>query len=95
MTEEVSKEAEGSALARLQTRAGYFLADDDFKAILVELKNAAIRKWADGRAPDAREHAWHDLQAVGRLENYLRALADGKTLTARKEDARKEKVSRR
>lgn len=95
MTEEASKEAEGSALARLQTRAGYFLADDDFKAILVEVKNAAIRKWSGGANLAAREDAWHDLQAVGRLENYLRALADGKTLATRKDDARKEKVSRR
>lgn len=95
MTEEAAKEAEGHALARLQTRAGYFLADDDFKAILVELKNTAIRKWANALGTPLREEAWHDLQAVGRLENYLKALRDGKTLATRKDEAAKKKVSRR
>jgi hypothetical protein len=35
----MTDEAQGHALARLQARAGYFLNEDDFKAILVQLKN--------------------------------------------------------
>lgn len=90
----MTDEAAGHALARIQSRASQIREDEDFKAIIAQLKHRSIRKWSDSKDTNSRESAWYDLQAVGRLENYLKALADGKTLDDRK-DAAKEKVSRR
>jgi hypothetical protein len=82
----MTDEAIGHALARIQARAAQIREDEDFKAILVQLKNRAIRRWAETKSGEAhaRETYWHDLQAACRLENYLKELADGKTLDDRK-----------
>jgi hypothetical protein len=94
----MSDEALGYVLARLQSYAARLAADDDFKEIVKQLKNRAIRQWASEPHPVGREDAWFDLQAIGRLEAYLKELADGKLLQDRKDDAAKakaEKLSRR
>jgi hypothetical protein len=76
----MTTDAEYRKIKRLAGRAGALLADDDFKDMLADLKNAAIRDWANGDTTAKREDAWHTLQAVGRLENLMRGY--GQTLRA-------------
>lgn len=59
-------------LQRLAARADTLLVDEDFKAMLADLKNLAIREWAEAVTPETREAAWHDLHAVSRLEVSMR-----------------------
>lgn len=59
-------------IKRLAARAGSLLVDDDFKDMLADLKNAAIRDWASGDTTAKREEAWHTLQAVSNLQNLMK-----------------------
>lgn len=71
-------DAEHRKIKRLAARAGALLADDDFREMLADLKNAAIRDWANGDTQEKREAAWHALHAVGGLENLMKGY--GQTL---------------
>lgn len=75
-------------LKRLASRAESLMQDSDFKELLADLKNRAIRDWAETKPDDGagREKAWYDLQAVGRLENLLTALPQGLRLQKVKND---------
>lgn len=85
----MTDEAIGHALARIQTRAAQIREDEDFKAIIAQLKHRAIRQWSLEPCTAGREDAWFDLQAIGRLENYLTELSQGKTLDDRKAEKKK------
>lgn len=65
-------------LKRLANRAAELLCDADFKEMLADLKNHAIREWSATRRGDtaAREHCWHDLQAVGHLESLMKGYGE-------------------
>jgi hypothetical protein len=61
------------------------VASANFKALMKQLKNEAIDRWANGSpTPAAREDAFRDLHALGRLETKLSALADDKRIAERK-----------
>lgn len=78
-------------LKRLGAEATRLLADDSFREILADLKNRAIRGWAEGKTADAREEFWRDLQAVGRLENYMGELGQQYRAEAQKAEAEERK----
>ena len=69
-----------SLIVRLGSKAEELLEDASFKDILVDLKQQAIRTWTETGLLDVtfREHCWHDLQAVLRLENHLKVLKQTK-----------------
>lgn len=77
---------EYARLKRLANRAAELTCDADFKEMLTDLKNRSIRGWADTRAneQEAREKAWHDLGAVGRLEDLMKAYGEALRMEDRK-----------
>lgn len=83
-------------LAEMEGCANALLQDGVFKNILSALKERAIRRWADTKPADTsqRELHWHDLQAVGRLETFMRELVDGNFLKERKADRELRKNTR-
>lgn len=80
-------------LKRLGSRAADLLQDADFKDILADLKNRAIRGWAETDHVQSmiREEFWHDLQAISRLENLMAELGQ----QARAEEAKNEAQDRK
>jgi hypothetical protein len=58
----------------LASVARELLDNDGFREIIKDLKEDAIRRWNESQSADKREDCWRDLQAVGRLENYLKSL---------------------
>lgn len=67
-----------------------------FLDILKKLKADALRDWAntDSAAQDKREELYRDIQAIGRLENTMRALADAVLMEQRKADALRRRADR-
>jgi hypothetical protein len=84
-------------LKRLGVEGERLLADETFREVLVDLKNQCIRSWANTDSSDAiaREEIWRDLQAVGRLENYLAELGQQYRAEAQKADAKDKLNGRR
>ena len=78
-------------LKRLGVEAERLLADETFREILADLKNRAIRGWADNQTTEEREASWYDLQAAGRLENRLAELGQQYRAEARKAEAREKR----
>lgn len=74
---------------RAGKRAHALLTDPDFTAILAELKAESLIAFVDSTSGDAvkREEIYRDMQAVGRIEVRLQALADGAAVDQRKLDA--------
>jgi hypothetical protein len=67
----------GDEFARIKLLASCareLLDNEAFREIVKDLKNDAIRAWGESQSADKREDCWRDLQAVGRLENYLKSL---------------------
>lgn len=76
-----------------QAVAVQLLSDPRFLDILRFLKDETIRQWVNGGGDmTAREALFRDVQAVGRLENRLQALAQNKTLDARKADEKERRA---
>jgi hypothetical protein len=75
--------ATAEALAR---KAQGLLSDADFMALLATLKNDTLREWANTPSADMtrREEHYRDIQALGRLENRLKALVDNLKVDAKK-----------
>ena len=65
--------AEFERLKRLGACSTQLLADKTFCEIIADLKSEAIRNWSAALSPEKREEYWYDLQAVGRLENLMKA----------------------
>jgi hypothetical protein len=71
---------------------------EHFKAIIRSLKNETIAAWANEQDTVKRELAWHDLQAIGRVESRFRSLADNlkveraRAETEKKRDALKQQA---
>lgn len=58
-------------LKRLAGRAESLLADEDFKLMLADLKNGAIREWAEAETTEKRDACWHSLHAISGLERLM------------------------
>ena len=67
-------DAEFARVKLLASAARELLDSEGFREIIKDLKNDAIRNWGEAQSADKREDCWRDLQAVGRLENYLKSL---------------------
>lgn len=65
-------EEELRKLRRLASCAARLLEDKEFREVLADLKNIAIRKWSDAGKTADREAAWFELHAAGGLENLLK-----------------------
>lgn len=65
-------EAEFATLKRLAECSHRLLNDANFTELLKTLKSDAIEKWSGAQTKEAREAAWYDLHAVGKLENKMR-----------------------
>jgi hypothetical protein len=81
---------------RIKRLGGYataLLADETFREILADLKNDAIRTWADALTPEKREDCWRDLRAIGRLENALKAFGQEYRAEAQKLETAERKAT--
>jgi hypothetical protein len=86
---------EFARLKRLGSYAMQLLGEETFRDILADLKNEVIRAWAEALTPEKREECWRDLQAVGRLENALKAIGQSYRAEAQKiANAEKQMVQR-
>lgn len=65
-------DAEARKLQRLAARADALLEDEDFKLMVADLKNTAIRDWAEAPTASLREECWHRLHAIAGLESLMR-----------------------
>jgi hypothetical protein len=81
--------------ARFKALAHYAAAlaqEPNFLELMKHLKNETFRLWAnEAKTPDDREKCWHDLQAIGRLENKLADLPQQLTLQKVKDNSRTSK----
>jgi|HubBroStandDraft_6_1064221.scaffolds.fasta_scaffold186034_3 hypothetical protein len=77
-------------LKRLGAEGERLLADGTFREMLVDLKNRAIREWANTKSDgsEIREELYRDIKAVGRLENYLADLGQQYRAEAQKAEAK-------
>lgn len=77
-----------SRIVRLGGKAEELLADESFKEIIINLKQEAIRAWGDTNPLQVamREEFWQNLQAVCRLESYLKELGETKRIEQRKSE---------
>lgn len=71
-------------LKRLSSAAATLRVDENFVEIIRDLKNRVIRSWSECTSPSLREELWHDLQAVGKLENYLDELGQSYRIEAQR-----------
>jgi hypothetical protein len=59
-------------LQRMGALAAQLLANEVFLEMIADLKQRSIVGWTDAYDPISRENHWRDIQATGRLENYLK-----------------------
>lgn len=71
---------------RAGKHARVLLEDQGFKALMSELKAESLVAFVDSTSGDAekREEIYRDMQAIGRIEARLKALADGAAVDERK-----------
>lgn len=83
----MSSNTDYARLKRLANRAEELLCDADFKEMLADLKNRAIRGWADTKplAMEMREAYWQRLQAIGELEGLMKGYGEEYRLQERKD----------
>lgn len=56
-------------------RAQALLNDADAVAALDAIERDLIAKWRDGKTPEAREAAWHEINALGLFRAKLKNFA--------------------
>jgi hypothetical protein len=81
-------DAEFARVKLLASAARELLDSEGFREIIKDLKNDAIRNWGEAQSADKREDCWRDLQAVGRLENYLKSLGPAYRAEVAKNESR-------
>lgn len=88
---------EFARLKRLGSRAADLRQDSEFKEIVVWLKEGIIRDWAATLPMDRkrRELLYHEMIAIGRIENYLDKLGEQARAEQGKLDAQSIKEQRR
>lgn len=78
-------------LKRLAGAAANYKADENFREMVQDLKNRAIRTWAESQTTERREASWYALQAVGALEAYLDEIGQAYRAEAQKHKIVEEK----
>lgn len=88
---------EFARLKRLGSRAADLRQDSEFKEIVVWLKEGIIRDWAATLPMDRkrRELLYHEMIAIGRIENYLDKLGEQARAEQGKMDAAAVREQRR
>jgi hypothetical protein len=81
-------------IKRIGSFAETLRIDESFRDVVRGLKDDAIRGWADAKSSDKREDFWHDLQAVGRLEQKLKDLGEAYRVEMAQIEAIKKKQER-
>lgn len=56
-------------------RAQVLLSDTDAQAALTDIETASIARWRDAKTTDAREAAWHEINALTQFRAKLKTYA--------------------